>query len=54
MQKDKLNKAVQEHKQDIAKIRVQRARLKRDMKAHKLLIKQARIMYKLDKVRGEK
>lgn len=51
MNKDKLKKAVQEHKQEIAKIKAQRARLKQDIKAHKLLIKQAKNTYKLNRIR---
>lgn len=52
--KEKFNKTKMEHKASIAKIKATRAELKREIKLHKLLIKQAKIYYKLSKVGGKK
>ncbi len=54
MSKDQFKSAKKEHKGEIAKINQQIAKLKADKKAHRLLIRQARIMYKVTKVKGSK
>lgn len=54
MSKDQFKRAKEEHKNEIAKLKSQRAQAKRDIKMHRLLIRQARIMYKVTKVKGSK
>ena len=51
MTKEQFNKAKSAHKAEIAKIKEQRKALKQDIKRHKLLIKQAKIVYKLTKMK---
>ena len=51
MDKQTFTKAKAEHKDKIAKIRAQRKQLKSDIVRHKLLIKQAKIAYKLSKMK---
>ena len=51
MDKQTFIKAKAEHKDKIAKIRAQRKQLKADIKRHKLLMKQARITYKLSQMK---
>lgn len=51
MDKQTFIKAKAEHKDKIAKIRAQRKQLKSDIKRHKLLMKQARINYKLSQMK---
>lgn len=53
MSKDQFKKAKADHKAAIAKIKAQRAALKADIKKHKLLIKQAKITYKLTQMKEE-
>ena len=52
--KDKFKKTRAAHTAEIEKIKAQRAKLKQDIKKHKLLIKQAKLCYKLDKLKKEK
>lgn len=54
MSKDQFKRTKSEHKKEIAKIKAQRKQLKGDMKTHRLLIRQARIVRKLTKVGGSK
>ena len=51
MDKQTFIKAKAEHRDKIAKIRAQRKQLKADIKRHKLLMKQARINYKLSQMK---
>ena len=51
MDKQTFIKAKAEHKDKIAKIRAQRKQLKADIKMHNLLMKQARITYKLSQMK---
>ena len=51
MDKQTFIKAKAEHKDKIAKIRAQRKQLKSDIARHKLLMKQARITYKLSQMK---
>ncbi len=51
MDKQTFIKAKAEHKDKIAKIKAQRKQLKADIKRHKLLMKQARITYKLSQMK---
>lgn len=51
MDKQTFIKAKAEHRDKIAKIRAQRKQLKADIKRHKLLMKQARITYKLSQMK---
>lgn len=51
MNKDQYNKTKDGHKAEIAKIKELRAKLKKDIKRHKLLMKQAKITYKLSKMK---
>lgn len=43
-------KARAQHRDELKKLRAQRKALKHDMKRHKLLIKQARNTYKLERI----
>ena len=52
MDKEKCKKTIQAHKVEIAKIKARRAGLKAEIKKHKLLIKQAKLVYKLTKMKG--
>lgn len=52
MDKEKFKKTVQAHKDEIAKCKARRAGLKAEIKKHKLLIKQAKLVYKLSKMKG--
>jgi len=54
MKKEQFKKAKTAHRAEIVKVKEQRKKLKQDIKKHKLLIKQARIMYKLGKMKGGK
>lgn len=54
MSKDQFKKAKKAHKAEIARIKAQRAELKQDIKRHKLLIKQAKIVYKVSKMKASK
>lgn len=54
MNKDQFKKAKAAHKTEIAKIKAQRAKLKQDIKRHKLLIKQAKIVYKVTQMKEAK
>lgn len=54
MSKDQFKKAKAAHKAEIAKIKAKRAELKADIKRHKLLIKQAKIVYKLSTMKEKK
>lgn len=49
--KDKFKKTKAAHTAEIEKIKAQRAKLKQDIKKHKLLIKQAKLCYKLDRLK---
>ena len=51
MDKQTFIKAKAEHKDKIAKIKAQRKQLKADIKRHNLLMKQARITYKLSQMK---
>ena len=51
MDKQTFIKAKAEHKDKIAKIKAQRKQLKADIVRHKLLMKQARINYKLSQMK---
>ena len=51
MDKQTFIKAKAEHKDKIAKIRAQRKQLKSDIVRHKLLIKQAKLAYKLSQMK---
>lgn len=51
MDKQTFIKAKAEHRDKIAKIRAQRKQLKADIKMHNLLMKQARITYKLSQMK---
>ena len=51
MDKQTFIKAKAEHKDKIAKINAQRKQLKADIKRHKLLMKQAKIAYRLSKMK---
>ena len=51
MDKQTFLKAKAEHKDKIAKIKAQRKQLKADIKRHKLLMKQAKIAYRLSKMK---
>ena len=51
MDKQTFIKAKAEHKDKIAKIKAQRKQLKTDIVRHKLLIKQAKLAYKLSKMK---
>lgn len=51
MDKQTFIKAKAEHRDKIAKIRAQRKQLKADIKMHNLLMKQARIIYKLSQMK---
>ncbi len=51
MDKQTFIKAKAEHKDKIAKIKAQRKQLKADIKRHKLLMKQAKITYKLSQMK---
>ena len=51
MDKQTFIKAKAEHRDKIAKIRAQRKQLKADIKRHKLLMKQAKITYKLSQMK---
>ena len=51
MDKQTFIKAKAEHKDKIAKFKAQRKQLKADIKRHKLLMKQARINYKLSQMK---
>ena len=51
MDKQTFIKAKAEHKDKIAKIKAQRKQLKSDIARHKLLIKQAKLAYKLSKMK---
>ena len=50
MDKQTFIKAKAEHKDKIAKIKAQRKQLKSDIARHKLLMKQAKITYRLTKM----
>lgn len=52
--KEKFNKTKAEHKAAITTIQEHVKRQKRDIKMHKLLIKQAKIVYKLDGIKESK
>lgn len=52
MDKEKCKKTIQAHRVEIAKIKAKRAGLKAEIKKHKLLIKQAKLVYKLTKMKG--
>lgn len=51
MDKQTFIKAKAEHKDKIAKIKAQRKQLKSDIVRHKLLMKQAKITYKLSQMK---
>ena len=51
MDKQTFIKAKAEHKDKIAQIRAQRKQLKSDIVRHKLLIKQAKLAYKLSQMK---
>ena len=51
MDKQTFIKAKAEHKDKIAKIKAQRKQLKSDIVRHKLLIKQAKLAYKLSQMK---
>ena len=51
MDKQTFTKAKAEHKDKIAKIKAQRKQLKSDIVRHKLLIKQAKLAYKLSQMK---
>lgn len=51
MDKQTFIKAKAEHRDKIAKIRAQRKQLKADIKRHNLLMKQAKIIYKLSQMK---
>ena len=51
MDKQTFIKAKAEHKDKIAKIKAQRKQEKQDIKRHKMLIKQAKITYKLSQMK---
>ena len=51
MDKQTFIKAKSEHKDKIAKIKAERKQLKSDIVRHKLLMKQARINYKLSQMK---
>ena len=51
MDKQTFLKAKAEHKDKIAKIKAQRKQLKSDIVRHKLLIKQAKLAYKLSQMK---
>ena len=51
MDKQTFIKAKAEHKDKIAKIKAQRKQLKTDIVRHKLLIKQAKLTYKLSQMK---
>lgn len=51
MDKDQYKKAKSMHKAEIAKLKALRAKCKRDIKTHKLLMKQAKLVYKLSKIK---
>lgn len=54
MSNDQFKKTKQAHKAEIAKLKITRKKIKQDIKRHKLLIKQAKIINKLSKMKGEK
>lgn len=51
MNKEEYKKAKAMHKDEIAKLKALRAKCRSDIKTHKLLIKQAKIVYKLNKIK---
>ena len=51
MNKEQFHKAKALHKAEIAKIKLKRKQEKQDIKRHKMLIKQAKIVYKLTKMK---
>lgn len=51
MNKEQYHKAKALHKAEIAKIKLKRKQEKQDIKRHKMLIKQAKIVYKLTKMK---
>lgn len=51
MDKEQYKKAKATHKDEIARLKALRAKCKRDIKTHKLLMKQAKIVYKLSKIK---
>ncbi len=54
MSKDQFKKTKQTHKNEIAKLKAKRAAMKSDIKKHKMLIKQAKLVYKMSKMKGSK
>lgn len=54
MSKDQFKKTKQTHKNEIAKLKAKRAAMKSDIKKHKMLIKQAKLVYKMSKMKGTK
>lgn len=54
MSKDQFHGAKQAHKAEIAKIKITRAKLKQDIKRHKMLIKQAKLVYQISKLKEDK
>lgn len=53
MNKEQYKKTKAEHKKEIAKLKALRAKCKSDIKTHKLLMKQAKIVYKLSKIKEQ-
>ncbi len=51
MNKNHFKKAKSVHKTEIAKLKAQRSQLKHDIKTHKMLIKQAKLVYKISKIK---
>lgn len=54
MNKDQFQKAKADHKASIAKIKLSRKQEKQDIKRHRMLIKQAKITYKLTQMKASK
>lgn len=54
MNKEQFKKAKSAHKVEIAKLKAQRAKLKNDIKRHKMLIKQAKLVYKISNMKEAK
>lgn len=54
MNKDQLSKAKADHKAEIAKIKADIKAKKQDIKRHNLLLKQAKITYKLTQMKAAK
>lgn len=52
--KEQFQKAKADHKAEIAKIKLNRKQEKQDIKRHKMLIKQAKITYKLTQMKASK